>query len=87
MLRSNAFCYADNAGDIYVGTADDEEVESGWCYKLQKLLYGLGSSPRSWNIHIDKFIKSLNFLSCVLNTCLYYRYLSPWPVSIDMCVC
>ena len=70
---SSAFCYADIAGDVYVGTTDDEEVESGWCYKLQKSLYGLRSSPRSWNIHIDKFIKSLNFQSCV-DPCLYYLY-------------
>ena len=34
----NAFCYADIAGDVYVGTTDEEDVEEpGWCYKLQKL--------------------------------------------------
>ena len=71
---SNASCYADIAGDVYVGTTDDEEVKSGWCYKLQKSLYGQRASPRSWNIHIDKFMKSLNFQSCVLDPCLYYRY-------------
>ena len=71
---SNAFCYTDIAGYVYVGTSDDEEVESGWCHMLQKSLYGLRSSPRSWIIHIDKFIKSLNFQSCVLDPCLCYQY-------------
>ena len=45
MSVSNAFCYADIAGDVYVGTTDDEKVESGWCYKLQKLLFTLRLSP------------------------------------------
>ena len=26
---SNASCYADIAGDVYVGTTDEEEVEQG----------------------------------------------------------
>ena len=43
---SSAFCYADIAGDVYVGTTDEEEVKSGRCYNLQKSLYGLWSSPR-----------------------------------------
>ena len=62
---SSAFCYDDIAVDVYVGTTDDNEVELGWCDQLQKSLYGLRSSPQSWNLLIDKFIK----LS-----------LSPWPI-------
>ena len=38
----DAFCYADIAGDVYMGTTDDE-IEPEWCYKLQKS----ATSPRS----------------------------------------
>ena len=27
---SNVFCYAYIAGDVYMGTSDEEEVEPGW---------------------------------------------------------
>jgi hypothetical protein len=49
-------------------------MEEGWCFKLMKSLYGLRSSPRNWNNHLDKYIKSLNFKPCVLDPCLYYRW-------------
>ena len=67
---NNAFCYANIAGDVYVSTIGEEVVEPRWCYKLQKSLYGLQSSPRSWNIHKT----SLTFLSCVLDLRTCYRY-------------
>ena len=49
---SSAFCYADIAGDVYVGITDEEEVEPGWCNKLQKSFYKLRSSPQFIK-HID----------------------------------
>ena len=30
---SNAFCYADIAEDVYMGTSDDKEMEPWWCNK------------------------------------------------------
>ena len=44
---TNVFCNADIAGDVYVGTTDDDEVEPEWCYRLQKSFCVLQSSPRS----------------------------------------
>ena len=50
------------------------EIPPGYCFKLKKSLYGLKTWPRSWNRHLNQFIKSLGFTQCVLDTCLYYKY-------------
>eukprot|EP00602_Paraphysomonas_sp_CaronLab_P004809 CAMPEP_0185023452 /NCGR_PEP_ID=MMETSP1103-20130426/6129_1 /TAXON_ID=36769 /ORGANISM="Paraphysomonas bandaiensis, Strain Caron Lab Isolate" /LENGTH=1343 /DNA_ID=CAMNT_0027556055 /DNA_START=49 /DNA_END=4080 /DNA_ORIENTATION=+ len=71
---SSAFCYADLEDDVYMAPPPDEELLAGWCFQLIKALYGLRSSPRQWNKHIDKFIKSLHFTPCILDTCLYMRW-------------
>jgi hypothetical protein len=71
---SSAFCYADIEEDVYMKPPSEIKVEEGWCFKLMKSLYGLRSSPRAWNKHLDKNIKSLNFKPCVLDPCLYFRW-------------
>lgn len=73
---TSAFCYADlsDSERVYMGKLPDEEMPKGFCFRLKKALYGLRSSPRNWNKHIDKYIKSLHFIPCVLDTCLYYRW-------------
>ena len=70
---SNAFCYyADIDGDVYMEPTPDFALPPGHCFQLLKSLYGLRSSPRSWWKHLDKFIRSLHFVSCVLEPCLYH---------------
>ena len=64
-----------------MGKLPDEEMPDGYCFRLRKALYGLRSSPRNWNKHIDKYIKSLNFKPCVLDTCLYYRW-HEWKLTL-----
>ena len=63
---SNAICYADIDGDVYMEPAPDFALPPGHCFKLLKSLCGLRSLPRSWWKHLDKFIRSLHFVSCVL---------------------
>jgi hypothetical protein len=69
---SNAFCYADIEGDVYMEATSDYDLPEGWCFKLHKALYGLRTSPRSWWKHLDKYIKSLHFKPCILEPCLYH---------------
>jgi hypothetical protein len=71
---TNAFCYANIEGDVYMQPPEDFNLPRGHCFKLRKSLYGLRSSPRSWWKHLNKFIKSLHFQPCVLEPCLYHRY-------------
>ena len=69
----NAFCYANIEGDVYMQpTPDFASLPLGNCFKLEKSLYGLRSTLRSWYKNLDKFIKSLHF---VLTPCMYHmRY-------------
>ena len=71
---SSAFCYADIEEEGSMKPPSEIKVKEGWCFKLMKSLYGLRSSPRAWNKHLDKNIKSLNFKPCVLDPCLYFRW-------------
>ena len=71
---ANAFCCADIEGDVFISAPDGLEVPEGMCFKLQKSLYGLRTSPRSWNKEIDKTLKSLHFKPTVADPCLYSRW-------------
>ena len=60
---------------MYMQPAPDFELPLGHCFKLLKSLYGLRGSPRSWWKNLDKYIKSLHFVPCVLEPCMYHmRY-------------
>ena len=70
---SNAFCYADIEGGVYMKAPPDIALPPGMCFKLLKSLYGLRTSPRSWWKCLDSFIRSLGFKPCVLEPCLYSK--------------
>ena len=44
---SNAFCYAHIDGDVYMQPTSDYILPRDYCFKLEKSLFGLRSSPRS----------------------------------------
>ena len=68
---SNAFCYANIEDDVYMAPTPDFDLPLGHCFKLEKSLFGLRSSPRSWWKHLDRFIRSLlHFSPCILEPCL-----------------
>ena len=41
--------------------------------KLQKSIYGLKQASRSWNIKFDQLVKSLGFIQCPDEPCVYKR--------------
>ena len=41
--------------------------------KLNKSLYGLKQSARCWNLMIDEYLKSLNYIQNKADPCIYYR--------------
>ena len=71
---SNAFCCADIEGEVHISAPKGMEIPEGKCFKLLKSLYGLRSSPRSWNKTIDKTLRGLNFMPTVSDPCLYSRW-------------
>jgi hypothetical protein len=71
---SNAFCCADIEGEVHISAPKGMEIPEGKCFKLLKSLYGLRSSPRSWNKTIDKTLRGLHFMPTVSDPCLYSRW-------------
>ena len=69
---TNAFCYAKIEGDVYIRAPKELKCPEGKCYKLHRALYGLRTSQRAWYNHLNKFILSLGFKRCILDSCLYY---------------
>jgi hypothetical protein len=71
---SNTFCCADIKGDVHIHAPKGMEIPDGKCFKLLKSLYGLRTSPKSWNKTIDKTLRGLHFEPTVSDTCLYSRW-------------
>ena len=42
-------------------------------YKLQKSIYGLKQTSRSWNIKFDQSVNSFGFIKCSDEPCVYKR--------------
>ena len=68
-----AFLNASVKEDIYVDIPDGMEANENSVLKLNKALYGIKQAPREWHAEIDTFIKSLGYVSCVKDTCLYWK--------------
>ena len=62
----SAFLNDDLQEEVYVAQPEGFviKVEEQKVYKLSKALYGLRQALRAWNIHLDKRLKSLNFMKC-----------------------
>ena len=59
---SSAFLYADIEGDVYMHPPPDFDLPPGYCMKLDKSLYGLRSSPRSWWKTLDHWLHQISSL-------------------------
>ena len=46
--------------------------------KLQKSIYGLKQTSRSWNIKFDQSVKSFGFIQCPYEHCVYKRSSEQW---------
>jgi hypothetical protein len=68
-----AFLNAKVKEDIYVEVPDGMDVADGHVLKLQQALYGIKQAPREWHAEIDGYIRSLGYIPCVKDTCLYWK--------------
>ncbi len=69
---SNALC-ADIEGGVYILAPKGMDIPEWKCFKLLKSLYGLRTSPKSWNRTIDKTLRGLHFEPPMSDPCLYSR--------------
>ena len=78
-----AFLNATVKEDIYVEVPDGvdmvghrpvSDMSSGKkVWKLNKALYGIKQAPKAWNDNINAFIKSLGYVQCIKDTCMYVK--------------
>jgi hypothetical protein len=71
-----AFLHSDLKEEIYIrvpdGYPDVKNLrETGMVLRLLKCLYGLKQSNMEWNDELDRFLKSLGFISCNTEACVY----------------
>ncbi|KAJ3507815.1 hypothetical protein NMY22_g16815 [Coprinellus aureogranulatus] len=57
--------------DIYIMPPDGVPIEDGHCWKLQRSLYGLKQSGRTWNKTLDASLLDMGFIRLDAETCLY----------------
>lgn len=60
--------------EIYMIPPDGVKILPGHCWRLKRSLYGLKQAGRTWNLTLDKRLRSLGFTRLNAKTCLYvYR--------------
>jgi hypothetical protein len=68
-----AFLNADIEEDIYLEMPDGVSVSKNRVLKLRKALYGIKQAPKAWNDNIDAFLRSLGFVPCIKDPCIYVK--------------
>jgi hypothetical protein len=56
---------------LYLSPPEGFAIPDGYCWKLNWALYGVKQAGRTWNITLDKKLKSLGFQHLNAETCLY----------------
>jgi hypothetical protein len=71
---SNPFYCAYIEGEVHIHVPKGMNIPEAKCFKLFKSLYGLRTSPKSWNKTIDKTLRGLHYEPTVSDPCLYIRW-------------
>ena len=58
----------------------------GMVCNLPKSLYRLKQAPRNWNVYLNSFLKHLEFMRCMNDTCLYTRMYHDYVVLLAVFV-
>ena len=77
-----AFLNAHVEEDLYMEVPEGMSVSSprDMCVKLNRALYGIKQAPHLWHNVIDTFLKSLGFVSCEKENCIYFMIVSSSPL-------
>ena len=66
-----AFLKGDIDRDLFVEPPEGSDIPAKHVLHLQKSLYGLRQSPHLFNKKVDTFLKSLDFVPCQADPCIY----------------
>ena len=69
---SCAFLNGSITGEVYICQPPGFDDGSGRICKLNRGLYGLRDSPKSWNILFDQTARNFGFKSTILDPCFYF---------------
>ena len=68
---STAYLNGELEEDLYMLPPDGVSIQPGYCWKLQRSLYGLKQAGRTWNKTLDRKLGKLGFTRLDAETCLY----------------
>ena len=68
---STAYLTGELEEDLYMLPPDGVPIQPGYCWKLQRSLYGLKQAGRTWNKTLDQKLGELGFIHLDAETCLY----------------
>lgn len=71
---NNAFLNGELENLVYIRVLDGVKIDSKYSnpvLKVNKALYGLRESPKTWNSILDSFLLSIGFERCKLDECIY----------------
>lgn len=71
---TGAFLYGEIKQDVYVSLPDGAYSGKNNTVRLNKSLYGLKSSPRSWNDKFTSVLSKEGFVRSKCDSCLYRKY-------------
>ena len=61
-------------GFIHVQAPPEIQYPEPTVWRLKRQLYGLRDSPRSWQVHLNQVLKSLNLSQMKSDPCTFHRY-------------
>lgn len=67
----NAFLHGVLKEEIFMYPPEGVQVKDGMVLRLKKTLYGLKQAPKEWNSRFDEYVKSLGFVQCQADKCVY----------------
>ena len=73
---TTAFLYGDITENLYMTPPEGLDVPSNYVYKLNRSLYGLKQSPRSWNNKFDSVLKKFGLINSHSDKCVYTGHIN-----------
>ena len=68
---STAYLNGELEEELYMHPPDGVPIQSGYCWRLKRSLYGLKQAGRTWNKTLDRKLGDLGFCRLDAETCLY----------------